>query len=245
MSGLLEQRSPNVVRNGLFHLFTIALLLAVTPAVSVAQTSSEIERLIRHSQVEVTPHPLNVIVQPDKKKIIISTYRHSETTDQDLKITALLMLKEILRKYPRVNGIQVNFFKQSTEKTYKMVVVGLHESRQIDAGKSVEDVLAGVQCIEEDQPETRGELTGVWRWTNSDGSTTIRQYGGAVTGFFKSKTFYGNFSGSYEPAKRILEINYRTSAGPSTARFALSSDGRFLRGNWYTNDRTGKWDMYR
>jgi|GEM_PF-6715434 len=117
-----------------------ALLISATPG--HAQSSSEINALLRKSKFVDTGREVNTVVGKDVTTI--STFSHPQATDQDCKVTALLMLKELRQHYGSIRRIRVFFYDPADIRSYREVSVNQAEVAQVDQGKSLQSVLSQV-----------------------------------------------------------------------------------------------------
>lgn len=116
------------------------LLSQASPA--LAQTSSEINALLRKSKFVDTGREVNTSIGKDVTTI--STFSHPQATDQDCKVTALLMLKELRQHYSNIHRIRVFFYDPANIRSYREVSVQQSDVAQVDMGKSLQTVLSQV-----------------------------------------------------------------------------------------------------
>jgi len=120
----------------------VCVLLPLMPNSADAQTSSEVSALLRKSKFVDTGREVNTIIGKDVTTI--STFSHPQATDQDCKVTALLMLKEIRQHYGSIRCIRVFFYDPSNIRSYREVSVKQSDVALVDMGKPLPTVLSQV-----------------------------------------------------------------------------------------------------
>lgn len=121
----------------------VTILLFAQPA--GAQTPNDIESLIKNSKLVDTQRQLKAIIGGGE--IQISTYCDSRAGDKDLKITSLLMMKEILQRYKTVRQLRVSFFDQQSASSYRTCVVSSAHSEMVDGGKPLDEVMVQIPMV--------------------------------------------------------------------------------------------------
>lgn len=106
------------------------------------QTADEVSSLLSKSAIVKSKGPVRAAVSGSL--ISVSTYCGRSTSDQDCKITALLMMKEISHRYKNIHKLKVSFFDELNARQYRTVSVSAGDAMLIDSGKPVKDVLSVV-----------------------------------------------------------------------------------------------------
>lgn len=125
-------------------VFSLSIILS-EHTFAFAQSASEIEGLLRQSKLVETKRPINVTSGPGILQI--STYCDTRAGDRDLKITSLLMMKEIALKFPSIKKLSVSFYDEANIRNYRTVVVGQEHSRLVDSGRAPSDVLSNIPVV--------------------------------------------------------------------------------------------------
>lgn len=118
----------------------LAIVLPIIP--SSAQTSAEISSLIKKSKLVDSNRDVNAVITPGLTTI--STYAHPRASDQDVKITALLMMKELRQHYKTINHVRAVFFDPGNVRHYREVEIVENDVRQVDLGKPVPQILSHI-----------------------------------------------------------------------------------------------------
>lgn len=123
---------------------TAILLAAVSAQMQncFAQTPADIARLLRNSKLVDTGREVNATLA--NGLVSISTFSHPKAKDQDCKITALLMMKELRQHYGNIRRSRVLFFDPANPSQYREVDISESDVKLVDAGRPVPEVLS---CI--------------------------------------------------------------------------------------------------
>lgn len=127
------------------QMVTSAIVLAAISASMqscFAQSPAEISRLLRSSKLVDTGREVNATLA--KGQVSISTFSHPRAKDQDCKITALLMMKELRQHYRNIRRSRVLFFDPANPSQYREVTISESDVHLIDAGRPVPEVLARI-----------------------------------------------------------------------------------------------------
>jgi hypothetical protein len=199
---------------GMFSLLIgFALLSQNGPA--IAQTSSEINALLRKSKFVDTGREVNTSIGKDVTTI--STFSHPQATDQDCKVTALLMLKELRQHYSNIHRIRVFFYDPANIRSYREVSVQQSDVAQVDMGKSLQSVLSQVAVRRVSAPVTAA----------GGSSSYSRQRGAIRTQEYTNFTSQDGDLSMQCPAgwtpqpTNIYLVKLYTARGPSSATVTL------------------------
>ncbi len=107
-----------------------------------AQTPSDIVSVIRSSKLVDTKRDLTASVRG--YDVTISTFCDSRSGDNDCKITALLILKELIQHYKTIRQAHVSFYDDHETSHYRTVVVQDKMVQLVDSGTPIKTVLATV-----------------------------------------------------------------------------------------------------
>ena len=127
------------------QLLTSAILLAAVSAPMqncLAQSPADISRLLRNSKLVDTGREVNATLSGEQ--VSISTFAHPKAKDQDCKITALLMMKELRQHYRNIRRSRVLFFDPANPSQYREVIISESEVQLVDAGRPVPEVLSRI-----------------------------------------------------------------------------------------------------
>lgn len=126
------------------RVFSISIALTLMlPAISAsAQTSSEINALLRKSKFVDAGREVNTVL--GSNQATISTFCHPQATDQDCKVTALLMMKELRQHYKTIHRIRVVFYNPGDIHSYRDVEIREGDVVQVDMGKPLKTVLSQI-----------------------------------------------------------------------------------------------------
>lgn len=129
----------------LSHRTIFAMLCAcfVQVPACLAQSSAEMESLLKASKLVDTKHELRVTPSVGGE-VVISTYCSNKASDRDCKITALLMLKELSQHYKNVVQVRASFYDEVAASKYRTVVVNSRHAQLLDSGKQITEVLATI-----------------------------------------------------------------------------------------------------
>ncbi len=119
-----------------------SLAVLMSSSFANAQSSAEINALLRKSKFVDTGREVNSVVSKDLTTI--STFSHPQATDQDCKVTALLMLKELHQHYADISHIRVFFYDPANINSYREVSVKQSDVALVDMGKPLQSVLSRV-----------------------------------------------------------------------------------------------------
>ncbi len=136
---------------------SISLTLIFPLYSAQAQAPSEINGLLRKSKFVDAGREVNTVLGTNQATI--STFCHPQATDQDCKVTALLMMKELRQHYKSIHRIRVLFYDPANIHNYRDVEIQGGDVAQVDMGKPLNTVLSGISvaeanhtgCEEEDQ----------------------------------------------------------------------------------------------
>ncbi len=248
----------------------IAITLWLVPLVSqivYAQTTADLESLVTKSKLVDTTHPVRAMISSDKQQVSISTFCRAQTTDKDCKITALLMMKELMQRYKTVHGIRVTFFDEVNPHHSRTVRTTEGDALLVDSGKPVHEVLALIDISYGDvRPRTTVEsskkqsnlaanpatpASGVnGTWTSGTALVIIQQSAGSqISGFWSQEGVSHKLRGSYNSRTRILDLSFEQLQSddrpPTTGRFELTRDGKELVGSWKVGGETGNVKLYK
>lgn len=182
---------------------------------SLAQTSSEINALLRKSKFVDTGREVNTSIGKDVTTI--STFSHPQATDQDCKVTALLMLKELRQHYSNIHRIRVFFYDPANIRSYREVSVQQSDVAQVDMGKSLQAVLSQVAVRRVSAPVTAA----------GGSSSYSRQRGAIRTQEYTNFTSQDGDLSMQCPAgwtpqpTNIYLVKLYTARGPSSATVTL------------------------
>lgn len=123
-------------------LILINMTLFMSTGSVYGQTSAEINNLLKGSKIVDTGRAVNATVRPDKTTI--STFCDVKASDQDCKITALLMMKELKEHYKSIHCIRVLFYSPENTGNFKEVEISDGAVALLDAGKPVKQVLSEI-----------------------------------------------------------------------------------------------------
>lgn len=139
-----------------FILINVTFFMPMGSA--LGQTSEQINNLLKGSKLVATGREVKATVAPDETKI--STFCDAQASDQDCKITALLMMKELRQHYKSIHRIRVFFYNPDNSGRSKDVEIREADVALVDAGNPVKDVLAEIG-ITNHIPRTRAAVTAV------------------------------------------------------------------------------------
>lgn len=182
--------------------YFLLLLLAFLSSQSLckAQSPGEVETLIRKSKLVDTNRPVRVVT--GAKQMAISTYVDKKATDRDCQITALLMMKEIVGKYPKIASAKVNFFDPATASTYKSVLIERKHVDSLDKGIPVQSVLSTISVAKGKASFQTASVQGKSSAATAGSVKTTR--GGSPGGYTRFYSKDGSFSICYPSHWTVL-----------------------------------------
>jgi len=124
----------------LVALINLTLLVPITPC--FGQTAEQINLLLRKSKFVDIGRMVNTTVGADKT--IISTYSNPKASDQDCKVTALLMMKELTQHYKSIHRIQVLFYDPRNPNSFRDIEIREGDTLLVDQGKPLSVVLSEI-----------------------------------------------------------------------------------------------------
>jgi hypothetical protein len=180
------------------------LLLPAMPC--FGQTAADINTLLRKSKFVDTGRMVNTNISADRT--IISTYANPRASDQDCKVTALLMMKELSQHYKKIHRIQVLFYDPADSKSYREVEIREGDKLLVDQGKPLQEVLSQIDVAHHTSapPPNAASFKGAHQIR----PTTIAAHGNSLpsynspSGFINFRSPEGDVSVSY-PKDWILE----------------------------------------
>ncbi|CAN5739280.1 hypothetical protein BH10CYA1_BH10CYA1_34630 [soil metagenome] len=120
----------------------INLTLFVPTTACFGQTAEQINSLLNKSKFVDTGRTVNTVVGADKTTI--STYCNPKSSDQDCKVTALLMMKEIKQHYQSIHRIHVLFYDPRDPHKFRDVEIREGDTLLVDQGKPLSVVLSEI-----------------------------------------------------------------------------------------------------
>ena len=164
-----------------------------------AQTSSQINELLRKSKFVDAGREVNTVL--GSNQATISTFCHPQATDQDCKVTALLMMKELRQKYKSIHRIRVLFYDPANIRSYRDVEIREGDVLQVDMGKPLKTVLAQISVAKRSASAT----------TNSASRSSSRTSGsksGSLVGAYETyQDSNGQFSVQYPKNWTVMSEN--------------------------------------
>jgi hypothetical protein len=109
------------------------------------QSSSEINTLLQKSKLVDTGRPVNTSLSADCA--VISTFCDQRAADNDCKITALMMMKELRLHFKGIHRIRVLFFNQTDPTMYREIPIRESDVLLVDKGTPPATVLSHVDVI--------------------------------------------------------------------------------------------------
>jgi hypothetical protein len=122
-------------------------MAAMTFQSAQASPSSEAERLLNHSRFVDSEHPCRVSLGKDGKQAGVTLFAQHQSRDQDCKITALLITKELSQHYPDLQLTRISFFDEIAQGNSRIIIVGKDQVRMVDSGQKVQNVLAKLKVV--------------------------------------------------------------------------------------------------
>lgn len=157
--------------------FALTLIL---PAISAqAQAPSEINALLRKSKFVDAGREVNTVLGTNQATI--STFCHPQATDQDCKVTALLMMKELRQHYKSIHRIRVLFYDPANISNYREVEIQGSDVAQVDMGKPLNAVLSQISVAKRTTAATKGRTAG-----RTSGLASHGRGGSAAVGAYKT-----------------------------------------------------------
>lgn len=181
----------------------------LTQRSALAQSSTEIENVVRSSKQVDKTRPVRAVLSG--KLLTLSTYCHPKATDQDCKINALFILKDLLKHFSTIHKMRISFFDPKNPYLFRSLEISEGDVVLIDSGKPIDVVLSTIDI-------QRGKMTG----SNSQSRNTSSVQSGR-SGLIASQSSAG--SGQAVPgifAKAFEVKAYRkfsTSDGEMTISF--------------------------
>lgn len=162
------------------QLVTSAILLAAVSAPMqncLAQSPQDISRLLRNSKLVDTGREVNATLSAGQ--VSISTFAHPKAKDQDCKITALLMMKELRQHYRNIRRSRVLFFDPANPSQYREVAISESEVQLVDAGRPVPEVLSRIS-VRNGSYERQGRVARAAGRGSGAGRSLAGRRGGVV-----------------------------------------------------------------
>lgn len=125
---------------------SMALLASIClfqAAGAYAQSAADIEKIVKSSKWVESKRPVRAVLSGGQ--VSISTYCHPRASDQDCKINALFMLKELLGHYKTISLVRISFYDPSNASTYRTCEVHKEDVAKVDGGEPVKDVLSQIR----------------------------------------------------------------------------------------------------
>ncbi|HEY9719340.1 MAG TPA: hypothetical protein V6C69_17820 [Trichormus sp.] len=119
----------------------VLLLTACCNSVS-AQTPTDVVSVIRSSKLVDTKRDLTAAVRG--YDVTISTFCDGRSGDSDCKITALLILKELIQHFKTIRQAHVSFYDDHDTSHYRTVVVQDKMVQLVDSGTPIKAILSTV-----------------------------------------------------------------------------------------------------
>ena len=142
--------------NKLLWCLTLAVL---TCEGAQASTAVDAENILNHSRFVDSAHPVRVSFSSDKKQVGVSLFAQHESGDQDCKITALLMTKELLQHYPIVEVAKISFYDEIAQSSSRFIVVSKAQVRMVDTGSKVQAVLSKLNVVRQNSVRKNSEVS--------------------------------------------------------------------------------------
>jgi hypothetical protein len=120
-------------------LLTASAPLSLCPEAG-AQTAQEIESVIKSSKHVDKTRPVRAVV--GSSLTTVSTYCHPKARDQDCKISALFIMKELSCHFKTLHRLRINFFDPNCPDAFRAVEVSEGDIALVDGGKPVQEVLS-------------------------------------------------------------------------------------------------------
>jgi hypothetical protein len=134
---------------------TLTLILPVISA--QAQSPAQINALLRKSKFVDAGREVNTVL--GSGQATISTFCHPQATDQDCKVTALLMMKELRQHYKNIHRIRVVFYDPANIQSYRDVEIRESDVAQVDMGKPLQTVLSQISVAKRTANTARGKTS--------------------------------------------------------------------------------------
>lgn len=205
-----------------FSVVSFCLSFGLTMIPASGQTAAQVSSLIKKSKLVDTNRDVNAVVGPSLTTI--STFCHPKASEQDLKITALLMMKELRLHYKSIKHMRAVFFDPGSVQHYREVEIRDNDVQQVDQGKPVAEVLSLIAVRSHTMPATRtgsvasagygqsNSISDFATYKSADGEVSM-QYPKAWTSYLEAQgltlmhSFYANRNGS----SSVLLTLYRYS----------------------------------
>ena len=110
-------------------------------------TSSEAEALLNRSRFVHTAYPARVSMSQDARHAAISLYAKKAADDNDCKITALLIAKELNRHCGNLNEVRLCYFDELASSSYRLITVEKSQIDAADAGATAQNVMSSLTVI--------------------------------------------------------------------------------------------------
>ena len=149
-------------------MLSTLLVAACNPV--FAQTSKDINSLLKNSKLVDTGRQVNSTV--GKNCVSISTFSHRHATDEDCKITALLMMKELRQHYKSITKATVLFFDPANVESYRKVEIREGDVVLVDMGKSPKEILSQISISTGTRRVQRRQGSGLVSSTHSGSART-------------------------------------------------------------------------
>jgi PsbP-like protein len=153
------------------------LLLHAVPC--FGQIAAEINTLLKKSKFVDTGRMVNTNISPDRT--IISTYANPRASDQDCKVTALLMMKELHQHYKKIHRIDVLFYDPADPKSYREVEIREGDILLVDQGKPLQEVLSQIDVAHHTSAPTPNAVS--LKGARQARSTTMAGHGNSLPSY--------------------------------------------------------------
>ncbi len=158
---------------------SFALILILPGYSADAQAPAEINALLRKSKFVDAGREVNTVLGTNQATI--STFCHPQATDQDCKVTALLMMKELRQHYKSIHRIRVLFYDPANIHSYRDVEIQEGDVVQVDMGKPLNTVLSQIGVAKRTTAATKGSTSG-----RTSGFASRGRAGSAAAGGYKT-----------------------------------------------------------
>lgn len=132
-----------------FPVLSVLITLTVTlQAQCCAQTATDIQKILKNSKGIESGRPLKAVVNDGT--VTVSTYAHPKSSDQDCKINALFILKDLKRHHKTIHRLSITFYDVTNPNRYRTVDVSEEQVAAVDNGRKVQEVLSQVDIVRGD-----------------------------------------------------------------------------------------------
>lgn len=132
-------------------LALLAVLFQSGTADSYAQSVADIEKIVRQSKGVEAKRPLKVILR--QGVLIVSTYSHPKASDQDCKINALFIMKDLVARYNTILRMSITFYAPAATR-FRTIDVTQEQVALVEKGRPVQELLSEIGI-------TRGDTTAL------------------------------------------------------------------------------------